>query len=208
MERNLRVREREHPLPTLIKVNTTDKKKHILRTALNMFTRQGYFNTSVHDICREAEVSIGSLYHHFKNKEGIAKALFDDVVNDMAENVERIRAQNDSTRECCKAVIGLLFEMAESAPEMMRFVLEARHREFMPDEKPICSSRPFELMLDIVTEGIQRGELCDLHPLVATTGIFGGAIRMIHLRLDGVFEDSLENHLEGVWESAWTGVAG
>ena len=37
----------------------------MLRTALQLFTEQGYFNTSVHDIARTAKVSIGSIYHYF-----------------------------------------------------------------------------------------------------------------------------------------------
>lgn len=48
-----------------------DTQAQILSATLLLFTRQGYFNTSVHDIARESEVSIGSIYHHFKDKEGV-----------------------------------------------------------------------------------------------------------------------------------------
>jgi len=50
-------------------------KDKVLETALNLFSEKGYFNTSIHDICRSAGVSIGAIYHHFENKEALAKSL-------------------------------------------------------------------------------------------------------------------------------------
>ncbi len=53
----------------------TDFKKKIIDTALRLFSDKGYFNTSLQDIRKEANVSIGGIYHHFKNKEEIASAF-------------------------------------------------------------------------------------------------------------------------------------
>ncbi len=47
----------------------------ILAAALRLYTRDGYFNTSIHDIQREAGVSIGSIYNNFGGMEAVAKAL-------------------------------------------------------------------------------------------------------------------------------------
>ena len=77
----------------------------------------------------------------------------------------------------------------------------------MPDEKPICSSRPFEMMKEIVEEGLKRGEIRPMLPIVAATSIFGGAIRMVHLLLDGVIEGPVAGHFDEIWQCAWSGVA-
>ena len=76
----------------------------------------------------------------------------------------------------------------------------------MPDEKPICSSKPFEMMKQIVEEGLERGEIRPMLPIVAATSIFGGAIRMVHLLLDGVIEGPITGHFDEVWQCAWSGV--
>ena len=52
----------------------------VMQAAIHLFTKQGYFNTSVPDIVRESGVSTGSIYHHFGDKEGIAKTLFKMLV--------------------------------------------------------------------------------------------------------------------------------
>jgi len=40
-------------------------------TALGLFDRKGYEKVSINDICREAGVSTGAFYHHFKSKDQI-----------------------------------------------------------------------------------------------------------------------------------------
>ncbi len=55
-----------------------DKLKHrseVLATALDLFSEKGYHNVSMHEIAKRAEFSVGTLYHFFKNKEDLYKAL-------------------------------------------------------------------------------------------------------------------------------------
>ena len=161
--------------------NTQERQESILSVALKLFTERGYFNTSVHDIQKHAQVSIGSIYHHFANKEAIAKALYVHIEESMNVAVDGIMGENKTTHDRCKAVISYLFETAEENPEIMQYMLYAKHREFMPDEKPVCSSRPFTLMKEMVVGGMENGEIRTMDPNVAAVAIFGGAIRLIFL---------------------------
>jgi len=192
-------------IETITKESGPERRQVILATALGLFTERGYFNTSVHDIQRQAGVSIGSIYHHFKNKEAIAKALFDGMVEEMTRKMEEIGTAYTTAYDRCRAVVAYLFDLTEKYPEAMQYVLYAKHREFMPNEKPICSSRPFEMMKQMVVDGIERGEIRRMEPIVAATSLFGGALRLIYLRLDGVLTEPLPVYLDEVWECAWGG---
>jgi len=182
------------------------KHQRILDMALKLFTRRGFFKTSVHDIQRETQVSIGSIYHHFGNKEAIAKALLDSIEEQLFLAVTEIMSNHQSAQERCKAIISYLFEISEADPDAMHYMLYARHREFLPDEKPVCSSRPFSLMKEIVATGIEAGEIREMDLNVAAVSIFGGPIRLIFLRLDGVLEQKLPHYLDACWQSSWRGV--
>jgi AcrR family transcriptional regulator len=183
-------------------------RRHILDTALGLFTRDGFFNTSIHDIQREAGVSIGSIYNHFGGKEGVAKALYDMLLEQMDEVVNEVTASRSGAYERGRGVVQRLFELAEQMPETMRFILGAKHREFLPDEPPICSAKPFVRLRDIVNEGIASGELRRMDPWVAASCVFGPALRMITLRLDGVLPGDLTNYTTEVWDAAWRAVQG
>lgn len=185
---------------------SVDLRQTILKTALNLFTTKGYFNTSVHDIRRAADISIGAVYHHFKSKEEIAKAIYSDLLESMTKAMEELMAHHDSTQGRCKAIMNFLFEMTETHPEKMEFMLYAKHREFMPTAIPVCSSRPLAMMREIVQQGIDEGDIREMELTLATTCLFGGMFRMINLRIDSVIKDPLPNYLEAIWESGWKGI--
>jgi TetR/AcrR family transcriptional regulator, fatty acid metabolism regulator protein len=60
------------------------KRESILRAATRVFARNGYFNSKVADIAREAEVADGTVYLYFKSKEEILHSIFDQ---NMAEAI-------------------------------------------------------------------------------------------------------------------------
>jgi len=179
----------------------------VLSAALSLFVERGYFGTSVHDIVRAANVSIGSIYHHFGDKAGIARALYEAQTARVGTAISMIAARHAGARERCKAIVELLFRLTEEDPVAMEFMLHVKHREFIPDEKPVCSSKPFEAMRRIVLEGTARGELRSMDVMVASTCLFGGALRMITARLDGVLPRPLPTYLDEVWTSSWRAVA-
>ena len=182
-------------------------REQILSYALSLFTEQGYFNTSVHDISHASKVSVGSIYHHFKDKEGIARTLYEELLMRMMEEMMDIRRSHVSTHDRCRAIVEYLFNMTSESPETMEFMIYAKHKEFLPDELPICSSEPFIMMREIVSEGMRTGEIHKMDPLVASACLFGGAIRLITAYLDGVLELPLPDYLEETWLCSWRAVA-
>lgn len=184
-----------------------DTQTQILSATLSLFTGQGYFNTSVHDIARESEVSIGSIYHHFKDKEGVARALYNDTLSRMSNELNQIKKSHDTAHDRCRAVIELLFQITEQEPEIMEFMLYSKHREFLPNERPVCSSQPFEIMREFVKEGMTSGEIQEMDLMVASTCLFGGAIRMITSNMDGLLKRSLSSYLDEIWICSWRAVA-
>lgn len=46
-------------------------KKKLERVALRLFSKRGFDQVSIRDICREAKVSVGTFYHYFDSKEHV-----------------------------------------------------------------------------------------------------------------------------------------
>ena len=181
-------------------------QEKVLATALEQFTRKGYFNTSMRDITRESGVSTGSVYHYFKDKEGVAAALYQSLIERMRDHLDDIKARHQTAHDQCRAVIDLLFRITEEEPDVMTFMLYIKHREFLSSERPVCSSEPFEMMRDMVQFGMDNNEIAPRDVLVASTCLFGGAIRMITTALDGVLESPLHDYLDDIWACSWKAV--
>ncbi|MGV8990624.1 MAG: TetR/AcrR family transcriptional regulator [Thiobacillus sp.] len=181
--------------------------ERVVAAALQLFTQRGYFSTSVPDMARAAQVSVGSIYHHFKDKEDVARALYFGLTNMLQEALDKIAHDHTTAQDRCRAVMKMLFELTESNRDAMDFMLYAKHRDFLPSERPVCSSKPFETMRAFVQEGMDNGEIRNMDVMVATSCLFGGAIRLITARLDDVLAEPLPDRLDAVWECAWRGVA-
>jgi AcrR family transcriptional regulator len=181
-------------------------REQILRSALHLFSTQGFFNTSIHDIQQASGYSMGSVYNHFAGKGAIAQALYDHLLARMEQLVDGIVSDNTTAYARARAMIAALFELTEREPETMAFILNARHREFLGDRPHICSSRPFAKMRDIVIDGMERGEVRALDPWVAASMAFGPALRMVALRLDGLLAEPPATHLDALWDATWQSI--
>lgn len=121
--------------------------------------------------------------------------------------IETAAQAHHSAHDRCRAMALALCEAASDSPELLHFILHARHREFLPEAPPICSTRPFETMKQVVFEGIQAGEIRPMDPAAATAVAFGGIIRLVHLALDGVLTEPPRAHFDAVWEASWKGLS-
>jgi len=65
-----------------VRVAGGDKRESILRAATSVFAHNGYFNSKVADIAREAGVADGTVYLYFKSKEDILHSIFDRSVEE------------------------------------------------------------------------------------------------------------------------------
>ncbi|MFN0056099.1 MAG: TetR/AcrR family transcriptional regulator [Planctomycetales bacterium] len=121
-----------------------DTRARIVATAFRLFHEQGYNNTGVATILREAQVNVGSLYHFFDSKETLLVAVLEyallilrPAVIDPAERrsedpLERVFELLQQYREGLLALgcrmgcpIGnLALEVADDHPQIRRLIHE------------------------------------------------------------------------------------
>jgi TetR/AcrR family transcriptional regulator, repressor for uid operon len=76
-------------------VKHAEKRREILKAALERLQQEGLRGTSIADICEAADISPGHLYHYFANKEEILAAIFEDAIASGAREFgELIKSSN------------------------------------------------------------------------------------------------------------------
>src|SRR3954465_13098998 len=58
-------------------------RRGLLKAARKLFGRQGYAGTSVDEVVRAAGVTKGALYHHFRDKDDLFRAVVEQVKVDV-----------------------------------------------------------------------------------------------------------------------------
>lgn len=114
---------------------TEAKKRQILVIALQCFTEHGIEGTTI-DMIREASgMSVGSLYHHFGNKDKIAAAVFIQGMREFSELLQGYLAQADTpvsldargrAEHGVKAIVYANVDWISQQPDWARFVFYHR----------------------------------------------------------------------------------
>src|SRR3982750_1415055 len=67
----------------------------LLTAARELFTEKGYAATATEEIVQQAGVTRGALYHHFRDKEELFQAVFEEAERGL---VETVRTAADSAQ--------------------------------------------------------------------------------------------------------------
>lgn len=95
-----------------------DTRRRILERALDLFAAQGYEGASTRQIAEGAGVNLPAIQYYFGNKEGLYRAIIEDIVADterhMAGVSPRVRAALDDPAATPAELTELLCEMLET----------------------------------------------------------------------------------------------
>lgn len=72
-----------------------DKKKKMLDAAGELFSKKGYYNTSMKDVADLAGIAVGTIYLYFKDKENLLDGIYDYASTLLLEQIERELAKQD-----------------------------------------------------------------------------------------------------------------
>lgn len=179
----------------------------VLNSALCLFVDKGFFNTSIPDLVKDSGVSTGSIYHAFKDKQTIAETLMAVLLQQIDSEQQAILSQHQDSWSRFYAFCEWMMQTAVEHPHVMQFLLNARHKEFMPELPPVCSSKPFMTLRDVIAQGMEEGVVRDMDIMVAAASSFGGIMRLIQLNLDHMLERPLMSYLDEVTETCWRSIA-
>jgi TetR/AcrR family fatty acid metabolism transcriptional regulator len=137
-----------------------DKRAAILRAAIRVFAHNGYFNSKVADIAREAGVADGTVYLYFKSKEEILHSIFnrgmEEAIDDGRKQLEGISDAREKLRR-----IALLHLERLGADRDLAVVFQVELRgstKFMEE----FSAAGFAEYLSLIRSTIEEGQRAGL----------------------------------------------
>jgi TetR/AcrR family fatty acid metabolism transcriptional regulator len=158
-----------------------DKRQAILRAAISVFARGGYFNSKVADIAREAGVADGTVYLYFKSKEDILHSIFDRSVEDaLGAARKRVKRLSDP-REKLRQIAHMHLERLGADRDLaVVFQVELRgSTKFMEEFSAAGFAEYLALIRSTFEEGQRAGLFrADLNARVVAKVLFGALDEM------------------------------
>ena len=66
-----------------------DKALRILDSATRVFARKGFYNSTISDVAKAAEVAEGTIYLYFKNKDDLLISIFEHSMDLFIQEVQK-----------------------------------------------------------------------------------------------------------------------
>src|SRR5205085_550922 len=158
-----------------------DKRAAILRAAIEVFARNGYFNAKVADVARVAGVADGTVYLYFKSKEEILHSIFDRSVEEAIADARQQLADLTDPREKLRRVARLHLERLGADRDLaVVFQVELRgSTKFMEEFSAAGLAEYLRLIREILEEGQLAGLFrAELNAKVVAKILFGALDEM------------------------------
>jgi TetR/AcrR family fatty acid metabolism transcriptional regulator len=135
------------------------KYEAILRAAIRVFARNGFFNSKVADLANEAGVADGTVYLYFKNKDDILVSIFNHVVQEALARGRSSLKQVADPAEKLKRIVRAHLEMLGRDRDLaVVFQVELRSStKFMEQFSATGVTQYLDLIRSVIEEGQQNG---------------------------------------------------
>jgi AcrR family transcriptional regulator len=183
------------------------KKEIIMHTALSLFAKKGFYVTTIADIAKEMNMSVGNMYNYFSSKESLAKELLIYTSKQFGERIKHINELNINSKEKIDKIIELYFTMATEEPEMVDYFMRVylSNKEIFNNgcEGMLCVSAFVTEIMIFFESGVRKKELKNQDFFVAF-GLFMGYIGgIVFLNNDGVLPKPLMEYSKDVSENIY-----
>jgi TetR/AcrR family fatty acid metabolism transcriptional regulator len=135
------------------------KREAILRAAIRVFAHNGYFNSKVADIAREAGVADGTVYLYFKSKEEILHSIFDRSMGEaIADGRKQLEGISDAREKLRRIALLHLERLGADRDLAVVFQVELRgSTKFMEEFSAAGFAEYLGLIRSIIEEGQDAG---------------------------------------------------
>ena len=181
-------------------------RRSVLRHALSLFNADGVEATTIDDLRRASGQSVGTIYHHFKNKEGVVAALFFAAFDHQSQAIAaRIEGLADG-RAVVQALIDAYTGWITTQPECAHFVFLARDAVAQgphgPDlhERLLARYRPID---DLLASEARAGRILPLPADLIPSLVLGATEFYARGWLAGRRQASPATHAERFATAAW-----
>jgi AcrR family transcriptional regulator len=146
------------------------RRDEILSAAECLFSKHGFFKTSMAEIAGAAQFAMGTVYRFFKSKEDIYISLVEAKVEELMSLLEERISQANTATEKIQAVIKVKLAFADKNRDFFRIYVsewsgfEWTVKSAFGDQVWKRYLAQIQLVADLVREGIRKGEFREIDP--------------------------------------------
>ncbi|MFH0953079.1 MAG: TetR/AcrR family transcriptional regulator [Verrucomicrobiota bacterium] len=153
----------------------SEQRKKILHSAVDIFAKEGWKGATIRRVGRAAGVNSALIYYYFENKHTLFMECIRMVLAGFLEHLRQQKRAFRGARERLACLVNGVFDYYTAYPHRMRLMLLAFsvHGDLLGQTLAGFLKSRVLTPLEILREGMQAGELREIHPVHAWWSIMG-----------------------------------
>jgi len=133
-----------------------NRKEQIYRSAIVLFNQNGFDKTPTSQIAKEADVAIGTLFHHFKTKEDLINSLYLQCKESMANRVfSSVEDEKTYKGKIRRLYLNFLQWGTECTDEFL-FFQQFSNSVYIYEMTKEEAENKFEILNSIIKDGMEK----------------------------------------------------
>lgn len=153
-----------------------DRRREILRAAIEVFASKGYHGCRIADVAKQAGVAYGLVYHYFKNKEELLESVFQASFGRFAHAVDGLISGEGPVVPMLERIVDFAFDAYLADPRGVKVLIFeiVRSPVFREAAHVSVLQHTMEATARLIARGQKQGELRDdVAPFVASSILYG-----------------------------------
>jgi len=100
-----------------------ERRRAILRAAVEVFSRKGFQGCRIADVAREAQVAYGLVYHYFHDKDELLQSVFESGWQGFLSRVQAALSQQTDFESRIRSVVAVAFEAYRRDPKGVKVLI-------------------------------------------------------------------------------------
>jgi AcrR family transcriptional regulator len=148
------------------------RKIEIINAARKVFSSKGFNSSTMEEIATEAELSPGTLYLYFKNKEELHTSLSIEILKYLADELQNVVAEQISVEEKIDRFRDVFIKVYDHDPNILINLFHLQSGETLQNlsdevlqQIKIYSATAHGAIIKVIKDGIEQGIFIDEHPV-------------------------------------------
>lgn len=153
------------------------KRRHtIFHQVVNIFLKKGFHETSMREIAEAARLGKSTLYDYFKSKDEILVYFFEDQLNDLTAEAEKIAMKNLPVDKRLRQIMESYIENFQANKNLFLRLSFESQRLSSASQKQIQQKRHAyqDMIRALIDEGIREGVFRKVNSLLAARLLVNG----------------------------------
>ncbi|MCB8925311.1 MAG: TetR/AcrR family transcriptional regulator [Ardenticatenaceae bacterium] len=189
---------------------TAVRQAAILTATLALVGEKGVTAVTMNDICTRSGASVGSVYHHFKDREGVLYALYRDCFADCFGQLRTAVLATHEAQVGIEALVHTYLEWVAANPARAAFIYEASQGTLLRSYQAEIVAFKGAFYADIfawMLPFVESGELLRLPPWAYDAIIMGPAHEFSRRWLGGMQELALDEAKNIIATAVWRAIS-